>query len=247
MHLVVRLAGDCPNKLLFLLLHHGANCEWPDSTLNTPLHIASCSELRFTLLEFMLAGISEKGRGRNDPHYLERLLSCCVTQRGETPLMTAARYGHVSAVKLLLDTCYGETAERVALEEDGDREQQLLNVQDVHGETAIIAAAMRGDTEMVECMLKYNADTECVTDTGDTLYSLALMFDRKIIVQMILQYEQKRNRQKKRQQAIQNKRDRIEREKNEVRIQHEHVRMVKEARAAAARKRYAGDNTCTRK
>tara|TARA_B100000780_G_C21047025_1_gene420326 strand:+ start:162 stop:1139 length:978 start_codon:yes stop_codon:yes gene_type:complete len=45
-HVCVRLANDCPEKLLMLLLNKGGNCEWPDSQMNTPLHVACCSESR---------------------------------------------------------------------------------------------------------------------------------------------------------------------------------------------------------
>jgi len=244
LHLVVRLADACPEKLLWLLLEHGANCEWPDSTLNTPLHIASVSKDRYTVLEYMLTSI--KRRYCNDDgreaksgvenkskkqcrHHLEAVLSACVTQRGATPLMTAARYGHVSSIRLMLQSCYdmeeddeeewkdgeeewedeedeeeewgndegkkggegkedGEGKEEEQArrkEEEQNRVKVLLNATDIYGETAIVAAAMRGETEMVKWMLKYGADTTCVTDTGDTLYSLAMMFEHVEIVNLL--------------------------------------------------------------
>ena len=61
----------------------------------------------------------------------------------------------------------------------------MLNATDIYGETAIVAAAMRGETEMVKWMLKYGADTTCVTDTGDTLYSLAMMLEHVEIVNLL--------------------------------------------------------------
>jgi len=197
LHISVRLADICPQKLLFLLLDAGADICWPDSKLNTPLHVACCSESRLDVLRYMLKNLTNNvarmkmsnGNGRKESKQLsiDEILSKCKTQRGETPLIYACRYGHVSAVKLLLRVCYDESGHSL-IGTHAQQERLLLNSTDIHGETAIIAAAMRGEFAMVELMLQHQARTDAVTDTGDTLHSFIRMFEHTHIAQLCVEY-----------------------------------------------------------
>ena len=141
---------------------------------------------------------------------MDKRLSECRTSRGETPLMSACRYGHVSAVKLLLEASYGgggSGEERLVVRNtvrvggsgskyeeenrdgnDDDEFRYLLNTADVHGETAIIAATLRNEIEMVELLLQYNANDAHVTDTNDTLHSFVRMFERIEIGNLCVEY-----------------------------------------------------------
>tara|TARA_B100000780_G_C20974869_1_gene389344 strand:- start:275 stop:619 length:345 start_codon:yes stop_codon:yes gene_type:complete len=71
---------------------------------------------------------------------------------------------------------------------DDDEFRYLLNTADVHGETAIIAATLRNEIEMVELLLQYNANDAHVTDTNDTLHSFVRMFERIEIGNLCVEY-----------------------------------------------------------
>ena len=209
----VRHADGCPDKLLFLLLDAGANCEFPDSTLNTPLHVACTSVVRLPLLHHMLRTMRK--RLGNVVHF-EKALTKCLTQRGETILMVAARYGHLESVQLILSSVYGDALGGKVSESKTDQttmaSPRMIDVADLHKESPLMAAAMRDEREMVKDLLRCEANTELVSDTGDTLRSLSSMFERQKILVAIDEDERRRQRERRELEKLKRQ---VEREKAE--------------------------------
>ena len=188
--MVVRLEnGKRERRLLRLLLQYGADPCIPDATFNTPIHIGTSRPERINLLRILLeeskAGILS-----------EQSLCDCRTTRGETPLLTAARFGTVDHVSMLLDVCQRED-QTAALEEvaavlgnDASAivaapQVRLWNVQDVHGESPLHAASMRNETNMVRLLLDCGANFRLRTETGDTALELAKLLRCDEVAQML--------------------------------------------------------------
>ena len=241
----VRHADGCPDKLLFLLLDAGANCEFPDSTLNTPLHVACTSVVRLPLLHHMLRTM--RARLGNVVHF-EKALTKCLTQRGETILMVAARYGHLESVQLILSSVYGDalggkvsesrtdqtTMATVEDEDDDVLHTRITDVTDLHKESPLMAAAMRDEREMVKDLLRCEANTELVSDTGDTLRSLSSMFERQKILVVIDEDERRRQRERRELEKLKRQ---LEREKAEEMARAEEKKRCDHVADIALRKR----------
>eukprot|EP00946_MAST-07B_sp_MAST-7B-sp1_P000866 g866.t1 len=170
--MVVRLeSGKRERRLLRLLLQYGADPRIPDSTFNTPIHISTSRAERVELLRILL----EESR----PGVLnEQSLSTCQTKRGETPLLTAARFGTFDHVSMLIDACHWWNQQNIGSSENTSDHAtkpkvRLWDVQDVNGEAPLHAAAMRNEASIVRLLLGCGAKVNLKTETRETALDLA--------------------------------------------------------------------------
>ena len=89
---------------------------------------------------------------------------------GETGLISAAKYGYMNVVELLL-------------EHNAD-----VNASDNGGYTALINAAKYGYKETVELLLQYNSNVNSKTIYGETGLILAARYGYKDVVHLLLEH-----------------------------------------------------------
>jgi ankyrin repeat protein len=212
--MVVRLeAGKRERRLLRLLLQYGADPCLPDATFNTPIHVSTSRPERIELLQILL---EESKAGVLD----EQSLCDCRTSRGETPLLTAARFGTFEHVSMLIDACWRQDQDQDQVLEEAASASgfvsgtvvikpkiRLWNVQDVHGETPLHAAAMRNETNMVKLLLDCGASIRLKTETRDTALDLAKLLNCNDVVHMLTAAEAvyQARKSKKREQSEERK------------------------------------------
>ena len=130
--------------------------------------------------------------------------------------MVAARYGHLESVQLILSSVYGDALGGKVSESKTDQttmaSPRMIDVADLHKESPLMAAAMRDEREMVKDLLRCEANTELVSDTGDTLRSLSSMFERQKILVAIDEDERRRQRERRELEKLKRQ---VEREKAE--------------------------------
>jgi ankyrin repeat protein len=90
-------------------------------------------------------------------------------QDGDTLLMTAARKGNFSTIKILLE--YGADPK----------------IADIAQVTPLHIAAREGNTEIVKILLQYSADINAVDIDGFTPIMRAISFNNKDIVDILMQ------------------------------------------------------------
>ena len=150
-----------------LLLQYGADPRIPDATLNTPIHISSSSPDRVELLRILLE--------ESQPGMLNEQSLCKIqTSRGETPLLSAARFGTLNHVSMLIDACRRGEEPDVHIFKPKVR---LWDVQDVNGEAPLHAAAMRNEAGIVRLLLDCGANAFLKTETRETALDLARLLN----------------------------------------------------------------------
>lgn len=88
--------------------------------------------------------------------------------RGSTPLIIAAYYGHSGAVDLLLKV------------------GAKIELKDNLGHTALMGASFKGHTDIVKLLLKKGASVSTETDHGATALTYAATFGRNDIIDLLL-------------------------------------------------------------
>ncbi|KAJ6014428.1 ankyrin repeat-containing domain protein [Penicillium herquei] len=119
---------------------------------------------------------------------------------GYTPIQLAARYGHYSSAKLLLE--YGANPDtqdnfdrsalyNAAVHNDGKLTRLLLshhanaNLQDTNGSTALIVAATMGNRAAVEPLIEFGADPNIKDNEGDFPLIQAVRSDSPDIIELL--------------------------------------------------------------
>lgn len=173
--MVIRLeSGNRERRLLRLLLQYGADPCMPDSKLNTPIHVSTTRSQRTDLLTILLDE-------SKDGVLSEQSLCTCLTSRGETPMLTAARFGHFTHIEILIQACCRQASTNLL-----KKTKRLWDVTDIHGESPLHAAAMRNEVEMVRLLLDVGADIDLKSETEETALDLAITLGCREVAEMLL-------------------------------------------------------------
>lgn len=127
-------------------------------------------------------------------------------EEGCTPLMCAAKNGHIDVVRFLLQQgaktgIFDENKDTALLlasatADHGDIVQAILladhdldiNFQNINGETALMRASFCGNAQVVNVLIEYEADMNMQNKNGDTCLHRAAFAGHRDIVDKLLQY-----------------------------------------------------------
>ncbi|EAW16815.1 ankyrin repeat domain-containing protein [Aspergillus fischeri NRRL 181] len=179
-------SAESNEEIIHELLHHGANPNMQDSSLETPLSISTKHgslgvvkllfdkgadpNIRGKRGETALFGAAEEGHGdlintllhsKADPHICNEAF--------QTALFCAVRKGHVSVVNLLLDA------------------GSDVHAQDIAGNTPLFYAASSGSEEVVRLLLEKGAQIDHRNALQETALFFAARYGRTAVANLLIE------------------------------------------------------------
>ncbi|KAK2142501.1 hypothetical protein LSH36_947g01017 [Paralvinella palmiformis] len=184
-----KLLEEVLSRIMEILLDHGADVNFQNEAGKTPLMLAAYEGQRDAVKELLARGAKLEMRDRGGSTSLHWGVLCpnlnmiddlldsgadtlAVDYNGWSALMRIAAVGgnRHAAEKLLRHT------------------QQLIDVRDKDGKTALMTSVVNGHMELVHLLLEKGADISIKNEYGKTAYDMAISMEKRRVVKVLEEY-----------------------------------------------------------